>query len=211
MREKCEPSSSPSCHLGLLMPRVTADSWDIWSGFMWVHGVWMLVRGKSLILCSFPWQAAPASAWQHTDRFSAQLMEEDVLTGIQNCSHTNIFWCLAVQMGQDLTSSTDLPCINHWKPLTLLLQGKTCSHPPWFYKWLNPLIQFLPHYTGVFPAEDLFHTSQLKDTQPRWAHTCNPAWARDLNILAETGSKTEQNLVLRGHVKWKTHKKIARA
>lgn len=40
--------------------------WDIWNGFMWVHGVWMFVRGKSLILCSFPWQAAPASAWQHT-------------------------------------------------------------------------------------------------------------------------------------------------
>lgn len=40
--------------------------WDIWNRFMWVHGVWMFVRGKSLILCSFPWQAAPASAWKHT-------------------------------------------------------------------------------------------------------------------------------------------------
>lgn len=65
MRDKREPSSSPFCHLCMLVPRVTTNCWDIWNGFMWVHGVWIPVRGKSLILCSCPWQAAPASAWQH--------------------------------------------------------------------------------------------------------------------------------------------------
>lgn len=142
-----------------------------------------------------------------TDRSSAHLMEEDVLIGIQNCSHSNIFWCLALQMGQDLTSSTELLCINHWKPLILLIQGKTCSHPPWFYTWLNPLIQFLP-LTGVLPAEDLFlHLPAERHPAQMSTHLQSSLGKGFKHILAETGPKSGWNLVLRGHVKWKTHKK----
>lgn len=46
MRDKCEPSPSPCCHLGMLVPRVTTDTWDIWDGFMWVQGFGSLCVGN---------------------------------------------------------------------------------------------------------------------------------------------------------------------
>lgn len=81
-------------------------------------------------------------------------------------------------MGQDLTSSADLPCINHYfvnSRQNLLSSSLVLP----IIKSIDP-VSPSPHW-WVFPAEDLFYISQLKDTQPRRAHICIPAWARDLN------------------------------
>lgn len=89
IKDKCEPSSISFCHLGMLVPRGSTNCWDVWNGFMWVHGVWIILRGKSLSLCSFHWQAAHAASV--TDPLQS-IVEEDVLIVIQNCSHNNIIW-----------------------------------------------------------------------------------------------------------------------